>query len=61
LNADTAPVNDPECGEAKPVSLLKIRLHDTFDIACRNSVQVEDVGDGNFNGFFIVFRHEWIP
>src|SRR5437899_240097 len=47
LQSDAPAVNDSQRGEAQSVRLDEILFDDCFDIARRNGVQVENIGDGN--------------
>ncbi len=53
LNSDSPSMNNAERLESRAVSFLKIFLDNRFDIAGRNAMQVEDIGDGNSNRLFV--------
>ena len=53
LDPDSSSMNNAQCFETRAVSFNKIFLDNRFDIAGRNAMQVEDVGDGNPNWIFV--------
>src|ERR1035438_9646997 len=57
LHADAAPVDNTEGFEAQAVGLAKVFFDDRLDVAGRDRVEVEDVGDANANRFGIGFQH----
>ena len=56
LHPDAASVNDADGAEAHLVRLLQISLDHALDVARRHAVQVEDVGDGDPDGFLRVCK-----
>jgi hypothetical protein len=57
LHADTAPMNNTECPETEALRFRKILFDDSFHIAGREGVEVENIGNGKPNG--IVLVHEY--
>ncbi len=53
LDANSLPVDDAEVDEALFPGGFEIGLDDAFDIAGRDGVEVENVGDGEFK--YVVF------
>jgi hypothetical protein len=53
LNANTPAMHDPQGFETGAMRFLKIFLNDRLNIARRNTVQVEHIGDGNPDRAFV--------
>ena len=58
LDSDAASVNDAEGLETERARLFEIRFDNGFDVAGRDGVEVEDIGDGDADRFvFELFVH----
>jgi len=57
LDADASSMNNPERLQTEPVGLRQVFLHHAGNIPGGNAMQIEDVGDGDSNGFFGVHGH----
>jgi hypothetical protein len=44
-------MDDPERGESKAVGFVQVLLHDGLHIARGYGVEIEDIGDGDADGF----------
>ncbi len=53
LHADAAPVNNAQRVKSEQLHLLQPRFHHPADIAWRNGVQIENIGNGDANGLVV--------
>jgi hypothetical protein len=52
LHADAAAVNHADCPESQAMGLNEVFLYNSRNVAGRNTVEIEDIGDGNSDRFF---------